>query len=327
MKIDFQNPENSVHWNPLMEVRSTQDITEIANSLVYDENVRQNRAIDPYWDRMALIFICAIIAYMKETGYKPFNFKGILQLVREGERNVMNAQRRSSAKTSELSIRFQKLHEKNPESWAYEQFRNVDQAPDKTYDTIRSVLASKFASYSTEEIEEMMSCNDFNFIDIAQHKTAVFVIQSDCDRSMDGLVNLFFSQIISAFIRYADTCENGRLPIPVRFFLDDYGATTNIYNLDAIISTIRSRNISVSLILQSESQLMRGGAGADTTIISNCDTYIYMGSNDVETAKSVSVRCNKPLEKILYMPVGTCWIFIRGKKPIYAEISDRPTQI
>lgn len=327
MKIDFQNPENSVHWNPLTEVSSTQDITEIANSLVYDENVRQNQAIDPYWDRMALIFICAIIAYMKETGYKPFNFKGILQLVREGERNVMNAQRRSSAKTSELSIRFQKLHEKNSESWAYEQFRNVDQAPDKTYDTIRSVLASKFASYSTEEIEEMMSCNDFDFIDIAQHKTAVFVIQSDCDRSMDGLVNLFFSQIISAFIRYADTCDNGRLPIPVRFFLDDYGATTNIYNLDAIISTIRSRNISVSIILQSESQLMRGRAGADTTIISNCDTYIYMGSNDVETAKSVSIRCNKPLEKILYMPVGNCWIFIRGKKPIYAEISDRPTQI
>lgn len=324
LKIDFQNPENSMHWNPLTEINSTQDIMKIANSLVYDKIINSYN-FDPYWDRMTLIFICSLIGYMYETGYKPYNFSGILQLVREGERKtVINGKRQSDKRASELSNRFQILHELNPDSWAYEQFRNVDQAPDKTYDTIRSTLVAKFSNYSTKEIEMMMLGNDFDFNKIAQKKTALFVLQSDYDRSMDGLVNLFFSQAMSAFVKYADLCENGRLPVPVRFFLDDYGATTNIYNLDAVISTIRSRGISISLILQSESQLMRNNRGTDKTIISNCDTYIYMGSNDIETAESVSVRCNKPLENILYMPVGHCWIFTRGQKPVYAEISDEP---
>lgn len=297
---------------------------KIANSLVYDKIIN-SYSFDPYWDRMTLIFICSLIGYMYETSYKPYNFSGILQLVREGERkSVINGKKQTDKRASELSNRFQILHELNPNSWAYEQFRNVDQAPDKTYDTIRSTLVAKFSNYSTKETEKMMSGNDFDFNKIAQKKTALFVLQSDYDRSMDGLVNLFFSQAMSAFVKYADSCKNGRLPVPVRFFLDDYGATTNIYNLDAVISTIRSRGISVSLILQSESQLMKNSRGTDKTIISNCDTYIYMGSNDIETAESVGVRCNKPLENILYMPVGHCWIFTRGKKPVYAEISDRP---
>ncbi len=265
---------------------------------------------------------------MIETKYQPFNFSGILQLINEGEhcerKVIKNGERCKDSKVSGLYDRFQELYEKNPDSWECEQFKNVNQAPDRTYDTIRSTLAAKFSNYSTKEIEKMMSGNDFDFAGAAQQKTIIFVLQSDCDRSMDGLVNLFFPQKMSAFIRYADSCPEGRLPIPVRFFLDDYGATTNIYNLNSIISTIRSRNISVSLILQVESQLMKGGRGEDTTIISNCDTYIYMGSNDIDTAKSISVRCNKPLEKILYMPVGHCWIFTRGQKPVYAEISDRP---
>lgn len=169
-----------------------------------------------------------------------------------------------------------------------------------------------------------MSGNDIDLAQIARERTAVFVLQSDCDRSMDGLVNLFFSQAINSLIAYADTCENRRLPIPVRFFLDDYGATTAIDNLDTVISTIRSRAISVSLILQSESQLANSNPGAGSTILANCDTYIYMGGNDVATAEAVSRRCNKPLKQILYMPVGHCWVFERGKKPVYAEISERP---
>ncbi|MDE6833781.1 MAG: type IV secretory system conjugative DNA transfer family protein [Ruminococcus sp.] len=317
LKIDFQHPENSSHWNPLTEVKSTQDIMKMANSVVYDKEEKNHRS-DPFWDRTASLLICAIIGYMYETNYKPYNFSSILQLVREGERKTSNHN------SSELAERFRKLHLKNPDSWAYKQFKSVNQAPEKTYDTILTTLVSKFANYNTEEIEKMMSGNDFNFSDIAHKKTALFVIQSDCDRSMDGLVNMFFAQAINAFIKCADTYENGRLPIPVRFFLDDYGATTNIYNLDEIISTIRSRNISVSIILQSESQLMTNERGTDTTIISNCDTYIYMGSNDVYTARAVSYRCNKPLEKILYMPVNHCWIFSRGQKPIYTEMSERP---
>ncbi len=327
MRMDFQNPEKSMHWNPLTNVESTQDIMRIASSLTYQcENIGING--DPYWDQMTLLLICALIGYMKETDFKPCNFDGLMQLLREGNRfsrrTLKNGERSYNDKASLLSDRFEQLHEKNPESWAYEQFRNVDQAPEKTYDCIRSCLAAKFSNYTTKEIEAMMSENDIDFAELAQEKFVIFVLQSDCDRSMDGLVNMFFSQAINSLFKYSDTCKNQRLPIPVRFFLDDYGATTAIDNLDTIISTIRSRGISVSLILQSEAQLLKGKSGTDKTIIANCDTYIYMGGNDVETAQAVSVRCNKPLEQILFMPIGHCWVFERGSKPVYTEIAERP---
>ena len=327
IKMDFQNPEKSMHWNPLSQVKTTQDIMRIASSLTFQSGKFSINS-DPYWDDMTVLTICALIGYMVETKYKPFNFQGVMELLREGDRfqrrSNTDGNRFAYSKASKLSDRFEELHEKNPDSWAYEQFRNVDQAPDRTYDTIRSCLASKFCNYTTKEIEEMMSANDIDFAEIAKERFVIFVLQSDCERSMDGLVNLFFSQAINNFFKYADTCKNQRLPIPVRFFLDDYGATTVIDNLDTIISTIRSRGISVSLILQSEAQLLKGGRGTDKTIIANCDTYIYMGGNDVETAQSVSVRCNKPLDRILFMPVGYCWVFERGSKPIYAELAERP---
>ena len=327
ISINFQDPKNGAHYNPFSAIKTTQDIIRLAHILVYDKSV-SGRNIDPFWDNSNVLLVSALIGYMLETGYQPLNFKGMLQLMNEGDRfsrrEERNGSRHTNEKASALADRFEELHKKSPDSWAYKQFRSVDQAADKTYDSIRITLASKFANYTSEELDEMMSSNDIDFKKIAQEKTAVFVLQSDSDRSLDGLVNLFFSQAMYSLIKYADTCPNQRLPIPVRFFLDDYGATTAIDNLDTIISTIRSRAISVSLILQSESQLKTAKEGADKTIIANCDTYIYMGGNDVETAKAVSVRCNKPLEQILYMPVGKCWVFERGKKPVYADILHRP---
>ena len=325
--MDFQNPEKSVHWNPLKNLHSSQDILRLAYAIAFDP--RSAYTADPFWDNANVMYLCALIGYMIETKYFNCNFRGLLRLMDEGERFTRrfdrDGYRQSTEKASKLSDRFERHHKNNPNSWAYEQFKAVDSATEKTYDSIRVTLAAKLANFSSRELEMMMSSNDIDFADIAKQRTAVFVLQSDTDRSMDTLVNLFFSQAINSLIAYADTCEHQRLPIPVRFFLDDYGATTAIDNLDTIISTIRSRAISVSLILQSEAQLANSSKrGADKTILANCDTYIYMGGNDIETAKAVSQRCNKPLEQVLYMPVGHCWVFERGKKPVYAEVAPRP---
>ena len=324
--MDFQHPDRSVRWNPLANLHSTQDILHFAHAIAFD--TRSAYTADPFWDNANVIYLCALIGYMVETRHTPFNFRGLFRLVEEGERFTRRIEkdgyRQSYEKASKLADRFEQLHQKNPDSWAYEQFKAVDSATEKTYDSIRVTLTSKFSNFSSREIDLMTAGNEIDFADIAKRRTAVFVLQSDTDRSMDMLVNLFFTQAINSLIAYADTCENQRLPIPVRFFLDDYGATTAIENLDSIISTIRSRAISVSLILQSEAQLTGRKPGADKTILANCDTYIYMGGNDIETAKAVSQRCNKPLEQVLYMPVGHCWVFERGKKPVFAETAPRP---
>lgn len=314
--IDFTHPENSAHYNPLKGIRRTQDILKMAAVLV-DKKSSVNSHADPFWDDATTILISAIIAYMIETGYQPFNFSGILKLVREGERE------NDDSKSSKLSRRFERLKRINPQSWAVSQFESIDAAPNKTYDTIRISLLSKFAKFDTQELQEMMSGSDFDFASIGKEKTAVFVIVSDTDRSMDSLANIFFTQAMNSLCEYADNeCEDSRLPVPVRFILDDFATNCRIEEFPRMISSIRSRGISVMLMVQSEAQLKQGYEEDGCTIISNCDTYVYLGGNDVTTANAVSMRCNKPLSRILYMPVGYCWVFRRGSQPVYTALSD-----
>lgn len=312
--VDFIHPEKSCHYNPLKNIRSTQDILKISAAIV-NERASFGTTADPFWDSMTTMLISAIIAYMIETDYQPCNFSSILALVREGNRSSENQ------KKSDLSRRFQELRHKNSDSWACSQFENINQAPYKTYDTIRSTLAAKFAKFDTQELQTMMSQNDLDFVELGTSRTAIFVTVSDTDRSMDNLVNIFFTQAMQQLCEYADTeCGDYRLPVPVRFILDDFATNCKIEEFPRMISSIRSRQISVMLMIQAESQLKQGYGEDAKTIISNCDTYMYLGGNDLETAETVSQRCNKPLSQILYMPVGNCWIFRRGSQPVYSKM-------
>lgn len=161
-----------------------------------------------------------------------------------------------------------------------------------------------------------MTANDtIDITSIGKEKTAVFVVVSDTDRSLDGLVNMFFTQAMNELCRYADKeCDNNELPVNVRFILDDFATNCKINEFPRMIASIRSRGISTMLMIQSESQLMQGYAEDGKTIIANCDTYVYMGGNDVSTAQAVAERMDVPVKKILNMPVGTHWIFRRGEE-------------
>ena len=314
--VDFTHPDKSAHYNPMKMISTTQDIIRITEVLV-NEKASHGTTADPFWDSMTTIFLSAIIGYIVESGNMAMNFNTIMNLVRLGERKD------DDSKDSELSKKFRLLRIKNPDSWACKQFENVDAAPYKTYDTIRATLAAKFAKFDTKELQIMMSENDFDFTSAAKEKTAVFVTVSDTDRSMDALANIFFTQAMQTLCSYADNCcEDNRLPIPVRFILDDFATNCKIEEFPRMISTIRSRGISVMLMIQSESQLRQGYGFDDMTIISNCDTYVYLGGNDVETAQAVSLRCDKMLRQVLYMPVGECWVFRRGSLPVYAKLLD-----
>jgi type IV secretion system protein VirD4 len=181
-------------------------------------------------------------------------------------------------------------------------------------------LSSKLGIYDFEDMRKMMAYDTIRMEKIGQEKTAVFVIISDTDRSMDGMANLFFSQTMQELCSYADNrCRGGRLPMNVRFILDDFATNCKINDFPRIISTIRSRGISAMLMIQAESQLTAGYGVEGNTIISNCDTYVYLGGNDIATAEAVAKRCNVALGRILYMPIGTNWIFRRGMYPINAE--------
>ena len=176
--------------------------------------------------------------------------------------------------------------------------------------SIMITLHATLAALETPEINKLMSDDDVDIMSIAQEKTVVFVEISDTDRSKDFLANLFYSQAMNILCSYADeNCEGGRLPVPIRFILDDFGTNCRIEGFENMISNIRS-------------QLISGYGENAHTIIDNCDTMIYMGGNDIETARMVSTRCNKPVHRVLDMPVGTNWVFRRGERPVFSETKD-----
>lgn len=313
IRLSFIHPEKSVHYNPMKYVSTTQQIQQLSSALVNDRPFTK----DPFWDDCSLMLINSLIAYTKEVGSKDEtmnNFHYILELLRSAGRES------SYNRNSQLNFLMEELQENNPNSWAYKQFQNVNQAPEKTFNTIVATSISKFCSVDTEELALMMQDDQIDIQSIGQKKTAVFVEVSDSDRSMDMLINMFFTQAMNQLCTFADEeCENNQLPVPVRFFMDDFATNCRIANFENMISNIRSRKISVILILQSLSQLDKSYGASAHTIIDDCDTLIYMGGNDPETAHSIAIRCNKSIQTVLHMPLCTSWIFRRGEKPFMCK--------
>ncbi len=311
--LDFDHPARSMHYNPLAVINTPQEIMKISEILI-DESASVGTRADPFWDKITKSFLNALIGYLVETDVLPRTFDSVLKLMREGERKD------EDDKSSRLSNRFTQYKAVQPDSWAVAQFENINVCPIKTYDCIRATLAAKFANLDTPELKRMMERSDFDFRNIGMEKTAIFVTVSDTDRSMDELANIFVTQTMQQLCGFADSI-GGRLPVPVRFILDDFATNCRIAEFPRMISTIRSRSVSAMIMLQSESQLTQYYGFDDKTIISNCDTYIYLGGNDVETARAVSERCNKPMNQVLNMRVGSCWVFRRGENPVYTKLN------
>lgn len=308
VRLSFIHPEQSVHYNPLKYVKTTQQIQQLSNALVYAD---EGRAQDPYWDNASLMLINSLLAYIKETvpeNSSEHSFHNILEMLRMAGRD--------DSRRTALSLLMDKLYSENRNSWAVKQFKNVNQAPEKTFNTIVSTSVAKFCSIDTEELAEMMKYDEIDLPSIGQKKTVVFVEVSDSDRSMDMLINMFFTQTMNQLCTFADEkCTNSQLPVPVRFFMDDFATNCKIENFENMISNIRSRKISVILILQSLSQLEESYGKSAHTIADDCDTLVYMGGNDPETAHQIALRCNKTTQTILHMPLCSSWIFRRGEKP------------
>ncbi|MCH5341376.1 MAG: type IV secretory system conjugative DNA transfer family protein [Acetatifactor sp.] len=322
VRLSFIHPERSVHYNPMKYVNKTQQIQQLSSALVRNSG---GYTTDPFWDDCSLMLINSIIALIKETNRGNAdvdNFHTILELLRRAGRES------SSNKKSHLYEKMEGWHEKRPNSWAYKQFQNVNQAPEKTFNTIITTSIAKFCSVDTEELAQMMQDDEIDLRSIGQRKTAVFVEVSDSDRSMDMLINMFFTQAMNQLCTYADEeCENNQLPVPVRFFMDDFATNCRIDNFENMVSNIRSRKISVILILQSLSQLYKSYGASAHTIVDDCDTLIYMGGNDPETAHSIVIRCNKTTQTILHMPLRSSWIFRRGEKPFMCRNMELDTYL
>ena len=310
-KLDFTNPKESAHYNFFNYIKDQQDIIKIAHTLVNQDDMSSFRS-EPFWDDATELLLQAMIAYMlegeKEEDRHFQNMMKLLETCNPGK---------TTYEGNRLELKFNRVQAYNPQSFAARQFKKFNIGAEKTLKSILITLYAKLGKYDSPELNEMMKMDDIDLESIGKKKTALFVVVSDTDRSLDGLVNIFFTQAMNVLCSYADReCQDNRLPVPVRFIMDDFATNCAIVDFQKMIASIRSRGISAMLMIQAEAQLSAMYGSDAKTIIGNCDTYVYLGGNDVETAESIAKRCNVLPEKILYMPVGTNWIFRRGQRPI-----------
>lgn len=310
--MNFKNLAHSYGYNPFDYIRydkesgryNEQDILTIASAIV-PKPASKN---DPFWELAAKMYFTSAVAYTMEC-------------LPEDEHNL------DSAITLSLQMgsgNYAKLIEElecvNPDSLAartYNLFKSTYKS-EKTEASILAILGEKFNGLILSELLKMYkSENRIDFSSLGREKTAVFLSISDTDRSKDRIISLFYTQALQALCNSADfDYEDCRLPVPVRFILDDFATNAYIPDFDKIISVIRSREIYVSIILQSINQLdALYGASNAKTIINNCDNCLYLGGQDIDTANYMSFKANKSITTILNMPLDEAYLFTRGREP------------
>ena len=337
--LNLVNPQNSDSYNPLMHITSDIDVDVIAHTIVKGQT-GENTGGDPFWDDNAETLLKALIYYLITARPKEEqNLASCAELVRAANN------KNGSSVLSEL------ISELPPDHPAVTNYKSIELASDKTYSSILSSLQSKLSKFDSQEIAEVTSTNTIDFAEIANRKTALYVISSDTHTAYNFLLTIFFSQLIQQVYNYADE-NGGRLKVPLYFILDEFANIGQIPDFDKKISTSRSRGISFSVILQNLDQLEAVYEKSYETIMGNCDTHVFLGSNSFKTVEyfskqlgektifrdTKSVSRDKDLKKqgtstsdqnmaralmtpdeLRRMDNDLCIIFEKGLKPIKAK--------
>ena len=295
------NPLRFIRWGPRREDCYEQDILTVASALVPIQITK-----DPFWDYAARELLSVLIGYTLEClPPEEQNMSSVVKLLDEAKTGVLD----------DLMKEFEILA---PDSFVAGQWKRLQNGreAERTYASILGMLVPKMAPFAFDGgLRLAQNPRQIDFAQMSRQRTAVFVKMNDCDFSLKPLTSLFYTQALQALIQEADRRPDNRLEIPVRLYLDDF-ANLDVPDFDKIISIIRSREISVSVVLQSVTQLagLYGGAQA-MTIIDNCDHLLYLGGQSLETASFIGSKANKPSSAILNMPLGEAWLFERGSQP------------
>ncbi len=273
--LNLVNPANSDGYNPLMHISSELDVDVIANTIVKGQSAEGSKS-DPYWEDMAEVLLKALIYYLIATRpEEEQNLASCSEMVRAANSNGGN------------NLLTELINQLPHDHQARMNYKSIEIAPDKTYSSILSSLQSKLSKFDSKDIAEVTSTNTIDFEEIGNKKTAVYVISSDTHTAYDFLLTIFFSQMIQQLYDFADK-NGGRLKVPTYFILDEFANIGQIPDFDKKISTSRSRGISFSVILQNLDQLEAVYEKSYETIMGNCDTHVFLGSNSYKTVEYFS---------------------------------------
>lgn len=307
--LDLVNPGNSCGYNPISYIRRKKDGTP------YEPDVKKIATLivpqldnkDPFWQQSAARYISMLIGYVIEALPKAeSNINSVLKLHR-------------SYLSGEGINLFREWAAENPGTYTARKFKMLGglETAEKTYRCVLEFANESLDPFDCEEFQQIFGTHrSFDIHKLEKEKTALFINSSDHDRSYHVLGSIINSQILQTLIDDADKNENGKLKIPVNLFLDDFAAAARIPDLEMTISIIRSRNISLSIILQSLSQLTHMyGQPVATTIINNCDTILFLGGgHDLETAQFIANHANMTPTSVLSIPRDKAILITSGEK-------------
>ncbi len=319
--LDFAHPERcEIGYDPLDFIHSEEDVVQLARNLVCSAPSRsRNGEVDPYWNESATSVLGAEIALIRleamERKIKPV-FADVVELHRS-----MKVDTNGKLISTNLDFRFTHAARKFPNNQASELWKTVQNLAQTTASCIFSIVNNAIDKvFSKSVIEMTKKSNRLSFRDMGKEKTALFITTSPMNKTLQNYVNVLYADMFRELFEEAESMEDGKLEIPVHIICDDFACGSRIINFEDYISIFRAAGISVTLLIQSETQLesMYGEAEA-TTIINNCDTYVYMGGMDISTCRNVSQRMNKPLNKVLSMPLEQVIVFRRGSEPYVSK--------
>ena len=342
------NFAKSMHYNPFAYIRSEKDILKLVNTIIVNTKGEGQQASEDFWVKAEKLYYTALIAYIwYEAPEEEQNFSMLIDLVdaseaREDDENFKNA----------VDLLFEELEQKNPNHFAVRQYKKYKLAAGKTAKSILISCGARLAPFDIKELRDLTAYDELELDTLGEKKTALFVIISDTDATFNFIVSIMYSQLFNLLCDKADDVYNGRLPIHVRCLLDEFANIGQIPQFEKLIATIRSREISASIILQSKSQLKALYKDNASTIEGNCDTTLFLGGKEKDTLKDLAEILGKETidlyntsdtrgtsqsyglnyqktgkelmsqDEIAVMDGGKCIMQLRGVRPFFSDKFD-----
>lgn len=342
------NFKKSHHYNPFMYIRSEKDILKLVNTIIANTKGEGDKTGEDFWVKAEKLYYQALIGYIwYEAPDEEKNFTTLLEMI-----NASEAREDDESFKNAVDLMFEELEQENPEHFAVRQYKKYKLAAGKTAKSILISCGARLAPFDIKELRDLMSYDELELDLMGDRKTAMFVIISDTDDTFNFVVSIMYTQLFNLLCDRADDKYNGRLPIHVRCLLDEFANIGQIPKFEKLIATIRSREISASIILQSQSQLKAIYKDSADTIVGNCDTTLFLGGKETTTLKEMSEMLGKETidmfnttdtrgssrsyginyqktgkelmsrDELAVMDGGKCILQLRGVRPFFSDKFD-----
>ena len=346
--LNLINFKKSMRYNPLAYIRSEKDILKLVNALILNTKGEGDKSSEDFWVKAERLYYSALIGYIwYEATEDEKNFITLLDLI-----NASEAKEDDEDYQSPVDLLFADLEAKDPDHFAVKQYKKFKMAAGKTLKSILISCGARLAPFDIRELRELMEYDELELDTLGDSKAALFVIISDTDSTFNFVAALMYSQLFNLLCDKADDFYGGRLPVHVRLILDEFANIGQVPSFDKLIATIRSREISASIILQSQSQLKAIYKDSADTIVGNCDSTLFLGGKEKSTLKEISELLGKETidsynrsenrgtqishglsyqklgkelmtqDELAVMDGGKCIFMLRGVRPFFSDKYD-----